>query len=68
MECFGQAGAIGSYKGRGVWVPPGLTAEEIGVGADALMRELGNFLELRNRYEALQIARVVLEAVQKLRQ
>ena len=34
-----QAGAIESYKGRGVWVPRGLTAAQIMEGAWALERQ-----------------------------
>jgi hypothetical protein len=66
MDSFGQNGKAGNYKGRGIWVPPGLTAEEIGVCAEALMRELGDFLELRSVAEARQIVTVVLAAARSI--
>lgn len=62
MPCFGQAGAAGNYKGRGIWVPPGMTADEIGFCAEVLMRELGGFLELNNQ-EARNIVCVVIGAL-----
>jgi hypothetical protein len=33
-----QAGTIKGYEGRGVWVPDGLSAADIMVGADTLER------------------------------
>lgn len=48
QELGGQAGdsttsdgKVEVYRGRGVWVPTGLTAEHIMVGADVLERQYG---------------------------
>lgn len=57
-----QAGTIEGYKGRGVWVPEGLTAAEIMEGARAL--ELTYDVP---HYIASAMAISVLQAAQKQR-
>lgn len=55
-----QAGTIESYEGRGVWVPEGLTAREVMVGAAILEKELD-----APPYSARVVASMLLEAVRQ---
>jgi len=59
--CEGQGGSTQSVGERGVWVPEGLTGDEIMAGAQALTR-----LFAVEHYEARSMARAVLTAVRRL--
>ena len=52
---------IDAYGGRGVWVPPGLTAREIMAGAAVLESKFGI-----EHYEARSMVRWVLQAIRDM--
>ncbi len=52
---------IETYEGRGVWVPPGMTAHEIMIGAAVLVEKFGV-----EHYEARSMVRWVLEAIRNM--
>jgi hypothetical protein len=53
-----QGGSVESYGDRGLWVPDGMTAHEIMVGAEVLERHFGV-----EHYEARSMVRRVLDAI-----
>src|SRR6185436_13939211 len=55
-----MSGCLASYEGRGLWVPPGMTAQEIMIGAAALER-FGV-----EHYEARSMVREVLSAIRDI--
>lgn len=55
------AGHAESFGQRGVWVPPGLTAREIMVGAAVLESKFGI-----EHYEARSMVRWVLQAIRDM--
>jgi hypothetical protein len=58
----GQAGDVGVYGKRGVYVPDGMTAAEIMIGASAIEKKFGI-----EHYEARSIVRDVIAAIKTLR-
>ena len=61
-DSLSYGGTHGVYKGRGVWVPPGMTAAEIFEGAVALTKAY-DFLD---HYQACGVVITVLETVRSL--
>lgn len=57
------ADEFGSYAGRGVWCPNGLSAMEIMVGAGVLEREFGVV-----PYESRRMVRAILSAIKSAKE
>lgn len=62
QEAMGKAGSCQSYGERGVWVPEGMTAAEIMVGAAALEQHFGVA-----PFESRSMVRAVLSAIRSIR-
>ncbi len=56
----GQGGTIQKYGERGVWVPDGMTVDEIMIGADALIKGYD-----ANEFEARNMVIAVLGAIRR---